>query len=388
MSLSMLNHIPRELLIQIFIRIPIESLVCLTGVCKSWHALITNPEFVTMHYNYTKNTRRNKSFFIRYFDMKESQEHFTIRNDDYSFSKRFDQLEFPYKIPYGELNVVGICHGLVCLYVKDFGNIVSVILWNPSIRKWRQVPIEPRKFVLGFGVCDVTNDHKLVKLVHEIDDSECKVPPLVTVYSLRADSWRDVSATAPSCYIDLEKWSQVFFNGSVHWIAYHGHAEEGGIRKLVASCHMGNEVFHESMLPDCLATQHLTDLNITVLEDSLAVLEYNMRIVESCCIWVMKEYGVAESWTKLLSFRLGHSWSTLGFRKDGQFIFPFRNIGLVSYNPETDNTKNLGITGHIMKSTFYIGTYQESLVLLTGGQSIIPRRFSKFLCSLRNKNAT
>lgn len=129
-----------------------------------------------------------------------------------------------------------------------------------------------------------------------------------------------------------------------------------GTRNLVVSFHMSNEVFHELMLPDSLPTEHLTNLKITVLGYSLAVLKYtNVLIVESCCLWVMKEYGVAESWTKLLSFRLEQSWSTLGFRKDGRFVFPYRDIGLVSYNPETDKMNNLGIIGHIMISTFYIG---------------------------------
>ncbi|KAK1405378.1 hypothetical protein POM88_004983 [Heracleum sosnowskyi] len=282
----MSDHLPNQLLTEIFLRLPLESLVCST----------------------------------------KSQEHFTIRNDNESFSKQFDQLEFPYKIPYGDLKVVGVCRGLVCLYLEEFSSIVGVVLWNLSIRKWRPVPIEPEPgmFVLGFGVCDVTNDHKLVKLeCLEDSESNFKVAPLVKVYSLSTGSWRDVSTTAPSCYMYLEKGSQVFVFGSVHWIAYHRNGEEGITRNLVVSFHMGNEVFHELMLPDYLATESFNDLNITVLGDSLAVLKYTASTrMESCSVWVMKEYGVLKSCTKLLTFRLQQRWRTVGFRKDGQVYLP------------------------------------------------------------------
>lgn len=212
--------------------------------------------------------------------------------------------------------------------------IGRIILWNPSIRKLLTIPVKPN-LILGFGVCNVTNDHKVVKVVYLEDSFNLTVPPQVEVYSLSTGSWRSVSATAPSCYMSRATWSQVFVFGSVHWIA--SYDENGGQgRNLVVSFDMGNEVFRELMFPDSLANVYMPRLCITVLGDSFAAL-YCSEISgqEFCCVWVMKEYGVAESWTKLFTVSNSQRLRTLGFRKDGQVILPLRNSELVSYDPET-----------------------------------------------------
>ncbi|CAL5336658.1 unnamed protein product [Camellia sinensis] len=47
----MSDYIPNELIIEILVRLPVQSLLRFTSVCKSWHSLITNPSFITKHLN-------------------------------------------------------------------------------------------------------------------------------------------------------------------------------------------------------------------------------------------------------------------------------------------------------------------------------------------------
>ncbi|KAK4420966.1 hypothetical protein Salat_2047100 [Sesamum alatum] len=56
----------------------------------------------------------------------------------------------------------------------------------------------------------------------------------------------------------------------------------------------------------------------------------------------------------------------LGFRANGDVLLTARNRGLVSYNPVTGESRDLGIFG--TKDSFYVGTYVESLALLLEGK--------------------
>lgn len=139
------------------------------------------------------------------------------------------------------------------------------------------------------------------------------------------------------------------------------------------------------MLPDSLANDIVCDLSVTVLRDFLGALKNHKEIGrKSCCVWVMKEYGVAESWTKLYTISIPERLTrTIGFRKDGEVLLQLRNKELVSYDPVTGNVKDLGIFGSIR--SFYVGTYVESLVLLKGQSSLregIPNVFAA--CATEN----
>lgn len=371
----MSDYIPQELLHEILIKLPVESLVRFTGVNKSWYSLITDPKFITNHLNSTNLDLDKRPLLLRFYDRVVKEENYTIRCDNDTFSEQFTRVEFPFKSQLGYFRIVGICNGLVCLSDDLFGDTERVIIWNPAIRKSvdLEMPVRPRyphMFVLGFGVCPVMNDYKVVRVVYVRDSSfKFKVPPEVQVYSLSTGSWRNVNAGAPSCYMVEYTWSQVFVFGSVHWVAFRKLGDSGSCN-LIISFHMGDEVFREVMLPDSLANDYVYDMSVSTLGDSLAALKYNKETgQESCCVWVMGEYGVAESWTKLYTITVPGLTRTICFRKDGEVILSLCNNELVSYDPVTGQIKDLGIHGNIR--SFYVGTYMESLVFLKGRSSLI-----------------
>ena len=45
----------RDLLEDVLLRLPVESLVHFKCMCKHWYALITSPSFVEMHYHHKHN---------------------------------------------------------------------------------------------------------------------------------------------------------------------------------------------------------------------------------------------------------------------------------------------------------------------------------------------
>jgi uncharacterized phage-like protein YoqJ len=84
-------------------------------------------------------------------------------------------------------------------------------------------------------------------------------------------------------------------------------------------------------------------------------------------IWVMLEFGVRESWTRLLSIRVPlHLKSPLGFWKNGQLFIENRKGQLVLYDLFAQTETNLQFEGS--RDTFQVVDYKLSSVLINGGE--------------------
>ncbi|GFS45526.1 hypothetical protein Acr_00g0096570 [Actinidia rufa] len=225
----------------------------------------------------------------------------------------------------------------------------SIILWNPMIRRSLTLPLPcctldsygPSMFALGFGVDPKTKDHKVVRLAYVQGDEGYEVPPVVEVFSLHLGSWRGIHS-AVSYNITEYFWSQALINGVVHWVAYHLSKKNGArtFRSLIMSFDLGSEEFGELKLPESLAGASPINMSAAVFGGSLTILQYDSRIwASSCSIWVMKEYGIVESWSNQFNINLGGGvWGT--------------------------------------KDSFYAGSYTESLILLTEGNKGLGREAS------------
>ncbi|KAF7145977.1 hypothetical protein RHSIM_Rhsim04G0064100 [Rhododendron simsii] len=119
------------------------------------------------------------------------------------------------------------------------------------------------------------------------------------------------------------------------------------------------------ILPSALADRERRSLSVTLFRESLAMLCGQQRDKDDCCIWVMKEYGVPESWTKLFSFRLDwpvYPKRTLGFMKHNEVLVSTIDNRLLSYDIGTKASVDTGIRGH--PSSFHFEPFVESLVLV------------------------
>ncbi|XP_058219388.1 uncharacterized protein LOC131329958 [Rhododendron vialii] len=136
---------------------------------------------------------------------------------------------------------------------------------------------------------------------------------------------------------------------------------------MFVSFHMADESFHSMSLPAGIPYWHWY-LRPAVIQGSLSFVEkkgYGQE--KSWCIWVMKDYGVASSWTKLLDVGIGEVVHRLiGFRREGELLIEARG-DLISFRPRDVQVKGLGIhnnTGDWYKESLHTEAYVESLVLL------------------------
>uniref|UniRef100_A0A5B7AAV4 F-box associated beta-propeller type 1 domain-containing protein n=1 Tax=Davidia involucrata TaxID=16924 RepID=A0A5B7AAV4_DAVIN len=236
----------------------------------------------------------------------------------------------------------------------------TIILWNPTIKKWVTLPLPrfecPDEYsqVLGFGYDPKTNDYKVVRLAYlNWEDS-----PKVELYSFRKGYWGSISSPLPPPDAIRYLSYPAFVNGAVNWLA----SEERMYCQLILSFSMEDELFCEIKLPESLVEEFMPDMCIDVFGESLALFHYDIRTtIEVCTIWVMKEYKVVESWTKLFNIVLGESL-VFGIRRNSELLLATRDGKVTSYDPKTQQRNDIGLHG--TPGSFCVHSYLPSLVLL------------------------
>ncbi|TKY51721.1 F-box protein [Spatholobus suberectus] len=284
---------PDEILVEILRRVPSESLVRFTAVCKSWRSLITNPSFISFHH------RHSPSFLL----IQHS-----LRFDDPFLATHSSTLRLP-SFPDSEFPIVAFCNGLVCIAYGQ--QCQPVIFCNPCVRRFVCLPTPtPRHYPslseshMGFGFDSSKCDHKVVRISCMVDDGSFGLSaPEVELYSLATGLWRSIRGVAPVCHVAGDA-PHGFDNGLVHWAAKRCVGD--GWYYFVLSFHFEDELFREVLLPESLARASADAVMVKVVGGgsgkTLTVYHVSAGSPCSCDIWVMKEYGVVESWNKVFAF--------------------------------------------------------------------------------------
>ncbi|XP_059660175.1 F-box protein CPR1-like isoform X2 [Cornus florida] len=366
------SFIPGDVLSDILTRLPLKTLIRCTSVCKPWHTLLTNPSFITKHLNQSRFNNK-ELLLVRIHSDSDDKEHYALRYDDNHLFSEYAQLEFPLKSSSCNhyFRIIGCCNGLICLSDDQFSYTNNLFLWNPFIRKTMRLPpvrvtVQTHglfKHSIGFGFDSITDDYKVVRIVHLENH---KKPPEIDIFSLSTGTWRDISHVAlPHTIID-ERAPQAFLKGAAHWIASSSDA------KLIVSFHMGCEEFGQIMLPHNIMAHanqlQILGFRVAKFQDSLALIHLTGAKDKPCCIWVMKEYGVAESWTKQFNIdMIGPFNSVAGFTRNGQLVLASSAGYLLARDPHAGSLMHFlirGSTHPTYRHSFYADAYSNSLVLL------------------------
>ncbi|KAF2293418.1 hypothetical protein GH714_001525 [Hevea brasiliensis] len=182
----------------------------------------------------------------------------------------------------------------------------------------------------GFGFDSSTGDYKLVRIVY-LPDSNLnfdKIPPLVEIYSLRSRGWRKVDNDLKCVIPDFS--TSAFLNGTCHWVATKP-PNGPGVCDAILSFSLGEEVFGEMEVPDCLAKKYHY-INVAVSDGSLLLVAFTETTEERA------------------------------FQQSGEVLLVNGGEELFFYDPKTEEFSYTEIWG--TPSSFYLDTLVESLVLL------------------------
>ncbi|CAH1428984.1 unnamed protein product [Lactuca virosa] len=164
------------------------------------------------------------------------------------------------------------------------------------------------KILFRFGFDPRSDDYKVIKLTGVVREHRNISPfngPLikdwlqVEVYSMRKGTWELISQKFPSHVISIALQDEVCVDGHdghLHWLA---NIQENVMKQTIVAFDLGVETFCEILLPNSMHDYNVHHRNVLgVLGGKLCVMS-GVRD-GGCEVWVMDEYGVVESWVKLM----------------------------------------------------------------------------------------
>ncbi|XP_058219394.1 F-box protein CPR1-like [Rhododendron vialii] len=133
----MTDYIPQDVLVNIFIRLTIKTLLQCTSVCKSWYSIIVNPSFIDSHLNRPPTQTYNNAHHLLLVrtcssDDDGGKELYSLHCDDESFDE-YAKLHFPFSKAFNMFfRIVGSCNGVLCLTDDQMSYVHNTIMWNPE----------------------------------------------------------------------------------------------------------------------------------------------------------------------------------------------------------------------------------------------------------------
>ncbi|KAI7735623.1 hypothetical protein M8C21_031939 [Ambrosia artemisiifolia] len=285
-----------EIIVEILCRLPVESLLRCRSVCKLWYSLISDPLFVKSHLSLsTSNTTNPRCYRLIFSTLpKINLKTSSLYDALYHHSLDPIELDYPMKHPRKSVWIVGSSNGLLCIAIEED----TLFLWNPTTRKSTRLPYCGRKshpgcYVLyGFGYSSTVDDDYRVVEISCVFKDRAKYSTTVRIYSLKFGNWKKIDAFPHGIPLDD---SGKFSNGALHWAASQDFGSS--YSWIIVSLDLAKETYGEILQP--VYDEGDKDLTLGVLGESLCVL-CNYRGIRAD-VWVMKVYGVKDSWTKLVS---------------------------------------------------------------------------------------
>ncbi|KAK3134939.1 hypothetical protein QOZ80_5BG0412650 [Eleusine coracana subsp. coracana] len=187
--------LPDEIMTEVFLRLPIRSIVRFRAVCRSWDALLSSEEFCNLHMAATESASTPPKLL---FASPAANFNYSTALYSCSLSGRRDDLLFTIDDARG--NFVDVspapCHGLSLLYDAV---APAYYICNAATRAVTRLPpfFEVSNATAGLGFDAQTRKYKVVRIFkgrHEAGSLYCEI---YTLGGEDGDNWRPVSGGVP-----------------------------------------------------------------------------------------------------------------------------------------------------------------------------------------------
>ncbi|XP_057963868.1 F-box protein CPR1 [Malania oleifera] len=383
------DRLPCEVIVDILLRLPAKVLARYRSVSKLWRFLIDDPKFIELHLKHSGKISSNLSLIIKSW---------------YLYIADFDSLSVATEIKHplnevrGGTEAFGSCNGLigVCNSEKD------IALWNPSTGMYQKLAVAAyelpgdieicRYTFYGFGHDPVSDDYKVVRMIQFASENGDLFSAQVKVFSLKSNSWREIKGFPdyvrymfqPYYYLFYRRGYGTFAGGALHWVA--PAVLESPSTNLIVAFDLKLERFGLVQQPD--RSNGIFQLDVGVLDGCLCMsCNYQNDYVD---VWVMKEYGVRDSWTNLFKITQTDVRGFSGFvmplaygKSCDMVLMEVDDGKLVWFDRKRRKSKKVRIEG--APGTFSAEVYVGSLIPLPGGG--IDRKKQAAEEKNKNKNA-
>lgn len=285
---TMSDYICEEMIGEIFQRLPLKTLLRFRSLSKSWCSHISSPDFKRKHIRHSVG-KPHKILIRHKFNERDdkSKDVYTLHSEDQIMLHSecvmsITALDFPMG------KIVGSCNGLLCLLDHSTG----ISIWNPSLRRILILPYHPslRSFhvSVGFGFDPITNDYKIVAILHEQHVKKS------LVCSMKTGTWCEIAF--PITLFDCMCPRACFVNGVLHWVVSCLSDDDIEPPPYIITFNVSTNVFGKISLPEPSWKRG----HLTVISGSLAAIanEYHNHTIH-----VRKEYNNAAYWSLVFQLR-------------------------------------------------------------------------------------
>ncbi|GER48384.1 F-box and associated interaction domains-containing protein [Striga asiatica] len=369
-------YLSEDLFVEILARLPVQSLLRLRTVSKSWKTIIAGPKFCSFHLSTNRHSSKillaakypkqvsGRTYPVERYLLLDNHHH---RPAD---SSCLSPLDFPFQYPlFTSPHIVASINGLICVSVRAANKVqpnIPFMLWNPTIRRHVCLPeitlTKPNYSYTEFGYDPTTDDYKIVVLTAGI--------PEFNVYSLNSNAWRRGFLDHR---IRLFSSTGAFAGGKMHWLVFKDF--QNNTDYWLYSFDVATEVFAEVALPpkdraDTFIYPHV----VTVLGDSLVVGQaLKSKHVMFGMTWTIWEQIGAGGWKKL--YRVEDPMAAfVCVLKNEEWVmdkiyFGCSDHGLAAYEPKASEFKLLEPLSSFPQQRKFgdvasLNDHQQSLVLL------------------------
>ncbi|KAF6145010.1 hypothetical protein GIB67_013361 [Kingdonia uniflora] len=323
---------------EILLKLPTNSLLRFKCVSKSWYSTINGAPFVKLHFS--KGARGLIFNFGRALVHVES-------SCAFDEAKKMD-ISIKGHASYQEYKVVSSCHGFLCVFMLNKKvEIRTLYVYNPVTKESMELPTLPFSLKsvgwIGFGIHPSTRECKVVVVTYLL---------YAEMHTLGTDSWRRIHMIESNimCRVPFHPWISVLpkpltvlVNGVFHWIVTTTNQTKP---ITIVSFDLGDEGFKVIPYPDDICLEEKKP-SLGVLGGCLSIFNFGSKMGTE--VWVMKEYNVKRSWTKVYNIPwVVKKFNPCIFRplclwKKDEIIMAYEIDKVICYNPMTGRVRSENI---------------------------------------------
>lgn len=370
-------ELPREIMDNIFSRLPVKLLLRFRCVSKLWCNIIDDPCLANMHRTQAGDEEPLVLLLLGFHDRTEMSSLYELEDNRGVLrpitSNKQPLLNLESKETENGIEqyyLQSFCKGLLCI-----SSLSKVILSNPLRKESLILPpvtLEyksmPNFESYGLGFDTSTNMYKAVHVFYkEIDFDTMRYKLGTQVYSLGSTSWREISST-PSYPI----WKPIYVNEAIHWIA-DTRFEIDNLKGMIVSFDIGKEEFQLTPHPAGIHIDSFHPCYLINLRRDLAIVE-SQSCSASVVIWVLKNWNTKQ-WVKEFSLYiaapsmyLGNSYISSVCPSEGGLIFKDGGTSTVAHyklgSDEVEWYKICKLTGSKRMDLLQVFSFKGSLISL------------------------
>ncbi|KAK1669504.1 hypothetical protein QYE76_057663 [Lolium multiflorum] len=339
-------YIPHELVREILVRLPVDSLMRFTCVCKAWGSTISgDASFHRAHlrlqrpcmllspfagFNHDDHGRKRKVAFYRWEASQRTEDAPLV------YSTEVPSARTKHKVVH--------CDGLVLVPAGD-----TVLLLNPATRRVRTLPRSPNVLVyshqvFGLGRDPRSNTYKVARFFYRsahVATSQYHYATVtgdyqytVEVFTLGVDrQWRETAARPP---YPAKQWRHATsFKGSLLWTV-----DERAIRNAAPGFlrfNLADETFGITPLPPCCPSSQHATMGLAELRGELLAAQVHNDVE----MWVCNNVD-NPNWElhhKIVLSKWGHHLNPIGVFDDNIVFLNENGHLLIRYDRQTKSVK-------------------------------------------------